>query len=105
MNKATRLEKQKVILLERIRRKREEYRLQLMPEDKRIKERYGIHEEDEFPRSTTFKILTRHPYFLLIAVAALTFAGPRKSLIAALTSTAMAALKRYGMSYLFSFGR
>jgi hypothetical protein len=99
------LEEQKRILLDRIRYKRAEYRRQLLPYDKLSAEEQGLLDDDTFPRSIAFKLLTHHPYFLLIVAAGLVFAGPRKTIIAAITSSALAALQRYGMDHLFHFGR
>lgn len=99
MTQLRKLEEQKQALLEKIRIRRAEYRIQFIPYDKLRKEQEGIADDDAFPRSLVFKLLTRHPYFLLGVAAALVFAGPRKSLIAAATSSAVAGLKRYGINY------
>lgn len=101
MTQLQKLEQQKQALLEKIRIRRAEYRIQLMPYDKVRNEQDGTVAEDTFPRSVAFKLLSRHPYFLLGVAAALIFAGPRKSLIAAATSTAVAALQRYGINHIF----
>ena len=98
------LEEQKKILLERMRMKRAVYRRQLWPHDQMSKEQKDI-DDDTFPRSVAFKILTHHPYFLLTVAAGLVFGGSRKAIIAAATSAATAALHRYGVNHLFHFGK
>lgn len=105
MKHSQNLEEQKIILLEKIRMKRAMYRRQLLPYDEMSMEQQGMADDDTFPRSIAFKILTRHPYFLLTVAAGLVFAGPRKAVIAAATSSALAALQRYGVNHLFHFGR
>jgi hypothetical protein len=101
MNHLQQLEQQKQAVLERIQTRRVEYRYRFVPRENVMQEGDPVSYDNVFPRSITFKLLSRHPYFLLGAAAALLFAGPRKSLIAAATSAAVAALKRYGVDHFF----
>jgi len=105
MNQLQDLEEQQNALLERIRAKRAEYRRQLLPHERLLQEEQGIYDDNVFPRSITFRILTHHYYIVLIAAAALLFAGPRKTITAAVASSALAALQRYSMQHLFRFGK
>lgn len=98
MNRGQKLEEEKQAVLERIRIRRAEYRMQFLPRERLDKDGRLV-DSDTFPRSVAFKLLTHHPFLLLGAAAALFFAGPRKSLIAAATSAALAALQRYGIQH------
>lgn len=70
------LEDEKKALLERMHASRKAYRARFVPAD----EAYPVKDAQAFPRSHTFRFLTRHPYSAALSLMATLAVVPRRSL-------------------------
>jgi hypothetical protein len=74
------LEEERMAILERMDATRRNYRRRFDVENENEKENRPPSVANTFPRSHTFKFVTRHPYFTSLAVLALIAAMPHGSL-------------------------
>lgn len=74
------LEEERMAILERMDATRKNYRRMFNVEDENEKEHRHGSVADTFPRSHTFKFITRHPYLTSLAVLGLIAAMPHGSL-------------------------